>query len=1056
MSMLMINPLLMGMQRFQDHGSDSIQSKITLIDDLTRIEDIHARELFAQHFPAIRIDINGPEEAEVGEEITYIIIITNDREAGNGSPIRDITLLDELGRAFVFISGDVNNNNLLEVKESWRYERSMRIQRDDPDLIELTAIASGMDEDANPVNQRANIQLDVAFNPHIDLIMAGSTSATIGETVTFHITVTNQILSQKILKYDFADFSKYQIKPLGNVNRLSKDYAQIQEVSARNGDNRDDLLLSGVIILVAALVGLFIAAIINILKRTRKREILVFCVVIAILSGIGFSGLTILGWLDDLIGEAHPVIPPKATPITLQVRDDEIQVVTIGDGSSVGEIEVSNPGDIKISYIGGDTDEDDVLDLGESWLYSFSYTTQQNDPELLFYPVIVTGKDRDGDLVTLKSSLTLEVEFKPVIVILKTGPDSARLGEPVTYGFTISNDPSRGDGSPVSQVAVTDGIAGLATYISGDRDEDKLLEVGESWIYTVTHTFLGGDPDPIDRTVIVTGQDTDGKMLSYSESYPLNVGSNPALQLVVTGLESARVGDSITLTIEVSNDVEGGDGSPIGDLSVSDTKAGEASYRSGDRNDDALLSVGERWVFELPYTILVTDPGPIEPTFVASGQDQDGELIRAEYNYILNVDYNPVLTVQVSSPDSAKVGDQISYQINLMHDTGSGDGTPVKDVMITGSDGNPIPLIRGDSNQNGQLDTDEEWLYKIGYTIQPDDPVLLVETIRFSGIDLDGDLFNSESSYSLSVDFEPALSILTTGPETASVNDRVTHNVTLTNNLDLGDGSPLREINITDNLPGLTAYIGGDLDGDDLLEVGESWTYTYTYTIQENDPDPIEVTLIVSGLDQNAERISTENTIRIHKFSPLANGDFEILDTGWDFQNNGLRVSTIQSAPTGDEDIPMGSNAALLGGTGYACRPEGVPMGYAEVRQSFTVPDAPDGKTVGLRFNYVIYSQDASTKPDYDRFEVYINESAAPVFSDGNLVNTGLGCNVWWRVPGPHNIRDGQTTGWANGFINLERYQGQTIQISFQNHNRFDGWYNTYTYLDNVEIVITE
>jgi hypothetical protein len=165
-------------------------------------------------------------------------------------------------------------------------------------------------------------------------------------------------------------------------------------------------------------------------------------------------------------------------------------------------------------------------------------------------------------------------------------------------------------------------------------------------------------------------------------------------------------------------------------------------------------------------------------------------------------------------------------------------------------------------------------------------------------------------------------------------------------------------------------------------------------------------------------------------------------------------VSTIRTSPTEDQDIPVGTYTALLGAADYECRPDGIPLGYAEINRSFSVPKAPTGKHVGLRFNYVIYTQDTSTKSDYDRFEVFINDT--PVFYDGNQVNEGLGCNVWWRVPGPRNIRDGKTSGWAAGFIDLDRYQGMTIQISFQNHNRFDGWYNTFTYLDNIAIEITE
>ena len=37
-------------------------------------------------------------------------------------------------------------------------------------------------------------------------------------------------------------------------------------------------------------------------------------------------------------------------------------------------------------------------------------------------------------------------------------------------------------------------------------------------------------------------------------------------------------------------------------------------------------------------------------------------------------------------------------------------------------------------------------------------------------------------------------------------------------------------------------------DGDDLLEVGETWVYTASYTVQASDPDPLINTAVVTGM----------------------------------------------------------------------------------------------------------------------------------------------------------------------------------------------------------------
>jgi hypothetical protein len=181
------------------------------------------------------------------------------------------------------------------------------------------------------------------------------------------------------------------------------------------------------------------------------------------------------------------------------------------------------------------------------------------------------------------------------------------------------------------------------------------------------------------------------------------------------------------------------------------------------------------------------------------------------------------------------------------------------------------------------------------------------------------------------------------------------------------------------------------------------------------------------------------------------NGDFEdgAGQTAWQETENPLPVSIVQSVPerpSGSTPPADGSYAILLGNTSYPCADDGVPIGHAAIEQAFNLPPNVDR----LTFKYIIWSQDASTDVIYDRFEVYVNGNLE--FHDGNQISTGLGCNNWRRVPGPENPRGGQTTGWATGEIDLGAYAGQAVTISFRNYSRYDGWYNTYTYIDSVNI----
>jgi hypothetical protein len=188
----------------------------------------------------------------------------------------------------------------------------------------------------------------------------------------------------------------------------------------------------------------------------------------------------------------------------------------------------------------------------------------------------------------------------------------------------------------------------------------------------------------------------------------------------------------------------------------------------------------------------------------------------------------------------------------------------------------------------------------------------------------------------------------------------------------------------------------------------------------------------------------------LRNWKPLTNGSFEDGLAGWTVTQSPLPVSIVNNVQerTGGTTGPAdGSRILLLGNPDYPCN--GVPLGYAAVEQTFVVPH----DAVSLTFKYIIWTQDASpvNKYDYDLFEVYLNEERK--FDDTNRHTTGLGCNNWWRVPGPDNPRNGVTTGWAPATLDLRPYRGQMVTLSFRLYSRADNWYNTYVYIDDVQIV---
>ncbi len=170
----------------------------------------------------------------------------------------------------------------------------------------------------------------------------------------------------------------------------------------------------------------------------------------------------------------------------------------------------------------------------------------------------------------------------------------------------------------------------------------------------------------------------------------------------------------------------------------------------------------------------------------------------------------------------------------------------------------------------------------------------------------------------------------------------------------------------------------------------------------------------------------------LKNFDPFCNGGFKTGDfTCW--THGGDLDQSVQS-----EIVYEGNYAALLGNPGYKCR-NGVPIGEAAMTQTFSVPSCPDPV---LSFKYRIFSNDVLSDIKYDSFDVYVNDTL--VLRDGNT-------DTDWEQADCD--REPWDSGWKGFSYGLSAYKGQNIQVSFHDVNRVDRYYNTWTYVDQVEVI---
>jgi len=158
------------------------------------------------------------------------------------------------------------------------------------------------------------------------------------------------------------------------------------------------------------------------------------------------------------------------------------------------------------------------------------------------------------------------------------------------------------------------------------------------------------------------------------------------------------------------------------------------------------------------------------------------------------------------------------------------------------------------------------------------------------------------------------------------------------------------------------------------------------------------------------------------KSAMYCNGDFEDGLSCW--QHGGELNQTVEC--DGDECY------AVLGNPDYSCE-GGVPVGEAWIKQRIEVPDTISPT---LSLEYQVFSYDLDT---YDFFQVSIDGHL--VFQAGNTEWTKSSCDL--------KIWD---SGWQSIQLDLSPYIGRRVELLLRNANSEHGWYNTWTYVDDVEV----
>ena len=171
----------------------------------------------------------------------------------------------------------------------------------------------------------------------------------------------------------------------------------------------------------------------------------------------------------------------------------------------------------------------------------------------------------------------------PALTIVKdlTNADDAAVdtaGETIEYTITVDNTGN----VDLTNVVLDDVFAGGATLVSGDLNNNSILETTETWTYSADYVVTQADLNAGTALVNVAAVDTDQTARQHDDATS-TVAQSPALTIVkeLTNADDAVV-DTAGETIEYTITVDNTGNVDLTNVVLDDVFAGGATLVSGD------------------------------------------------------------------------------------------------------------------------------------------------------------------------------------------------------------------------------------------------------------------------------------------------------------------------------------------------------------------------------------------------------------------------------------------------------------------------------------------
>jgi len=490
---------------------------------------------------------------------------------------------------------------------------------------------------------------------------------------------------------------------------------------------------------------------------------------------------------------------------------------------------------------------------------NLTYTVQQGDPDPLLNTVDVVYDSEaglQGGEATSSSSHEVNL-FQPDFTITKAGDGVSKIGDQVTYTFTIANTSSV-DGPDLHLVSISDDKLGDLSVAATAAGCDVLTtDPPETCVFQVQHTIPGPASDPYTNIVTATySPDGFPNQLTRNDSHEVNL-FGPDFTITKTGDELSKIGDDVTYTFTITN-ISTPDSPDLNLVSISDDKLGDLSAAATAAGCDVLTTdPPETCVFQVQHTIPSSASDPYVNEVTVTYQ-VDGFPNTHSTTHSVNL-FQPSITLEKTGDTLSKIGDPVNYTITLSNTS----STDSPDLECTVTD-----TLLG-INVAVTLAAGAQHVINDSRIVQQGDLDPLINTVDASCSPIGfPNVLDASASHSVNL-FQPNFTITKTGDALSKIGDGVTYTFAITNTSS-SDSPNLNLVSISDDKLG-DLSTAATAAGCDILTTDppETCVFQVQHTIPSSAFDPYvnEVTVIyqVDGFPNQLTRTTTHS---VNLFQP--------------------------------------------------------------------------------------------------------------------------------------------------------------------------------------------